>query len=130
MLKTMESGVTWSYPLDKKTGIKCEGHYGYWSILDAATYDGRVYVLLEHNTYGDDTPFLLTMLPSTLLRWYVIENPSKDKTRKYFYIPKEDIINDGWDSIEHFIIGAYNYKPRLEDIKIWTDEEIDNMEAI
>ena len=73
MLKTMESGVVYSYPLDKRTDIKCEGYRGYYTIIDAAIYDGRVYALLEHNDYGDETAFLLVVLPITVLRWYVIE---------------------------------------------------------
>lgn len=128
MLKTMESGVTWSYPLDKKTSVKCEGHRGFWSILDAATYCSRVYVLLEHNALGDDAPFILAVLPIDALRWYVFENPNKNKITKSFYIRAEDILEQEYDSIENLIIDTYNGKPKLEDIIFWTDEEIDNME--
>ena len=63
MLKTMKSGVTYSYPLDRKSKIKCEGYEGCHTIIDAATYDDCVFVLLEHDYYGDDTALLLAMLP-------------------------------------------------------------------
>lgn len=35
--------------------IKIEGHIGYWSVID----DFRGYVLLEHNTYGDETCYFV-----------------------------------------------------------------------
>jgi hypothetical protein len=127
MLKTMESGVTWNYPLDKKSNIKCEGHRGFWTILDAATYHNEVYVLLEHNDYGDETPFLLAILPCACLRWYVVEKMN-DKQEKSFFIREKDILEEGWDSIEHLIIDAYNGKPELGDIKFWTDEEINTIQ--
>ena len=129
MLKTMESGVTWSYPLDKKSNFKCEGYRGFWTIIDAVTYENRVYVMLEHNTYGDESPFILAILPSSCLRWYVVEKMN-GKQEKYFFIREHDILNEGWDGIEHLIIDGYNGKPELKDIIFWTDEEIDNMEVV
>jgi hypothetical protein len=127
MLKTMESGRTYSFPLDKKTSIKCEGHRGFWSIIDAATYKSEVYVLLEHNTYGDEASFLLAVLPCTCLRWYVVDkmNGQQDKA---FFIREQDVLNDGWDSIEDLIMDVDD-RAELEDIEFWADEEIDNMEV-
>ena len=129
MLKTMKNGLTWSYPINKKTAFKCEGYEGLYSIIDAATYDTYVYVLLEHNTWGDETEFLLAVLPKKCLRWYLVERNDGVQTKNFFILHK-DVLSMGWDSIEHLIFDAYNYKPRLEDIEFWTDEEIDNMEVM
>lgn len=127
MVKTTQSGTTYSYPINKKTSFKCEGHEGSYSIIDAAIYDDTVHVLLEHNTWGDETEFLLVALPSLCLRWYLVER--KDGIRvKQFFIQQADILNAGWDCIENLIYDAYDYNPQLEDIEFWTDEEIDNME--
>ena len=127
MRKTTRCGTTWEYPLNRKSNFKCEGHRGFWTILDAATYKNEVHVLLEHNTYGDETPFLLAVLPYDCLRWYIFERG--DKQEKSFFIREQDILNDGWDSIEHLIMEA-NDRARLGDIEIWTEEEIDNMEVM
>ena len=128
MKKTTRCGTTWEYPLDMKSNIKCEGHRGLWTILDAATYKNEVYVLLEHNTYGDYMSFLLAVLPSSCLRWYVVEKMN-GKQEKSFFIREQDILNDGWDSIEDLIMDADD-RARLGDIEIWTEEEIDNMEVM
>ena len=128
MKKTTKCGTTWEYPLDMKSNFKCEGYSGFYTIIDAATYENEVYVLLEHNDYGDETPFLLTVLPCACLRWYVVEKMN-GKQEKSFFIRESDILNEGWDSIEHLIIDAYNVKPELSDIEFWTDEEINNMEV-
>ena len=128
MKKTTRCGTTWEYPLDMKSNIKCEGHRGLWTILDAATYENEVHVLLEHNTYGDETPFLLAVLPYDCLRWYVFERED-GKQEKSFFIREQDILNDGWDSIEHLIMDASD-RARLGDIEIWTEEEINNMEVM
>ena len=129
MLKTMKSGRTWSYPINKKTRFKCEGYEGNYSIIDVATYDDAVHVLLEHNTWGDETEFLLAVLPSKCLRWYLVERNDGIQV-KQFFILQSDILNAGWDSIEHLIFDAYDGSPELEDIEFWTDEEIDNMDGI
>ena len=128
MKKTTRCGTTWEYPLDKKSNIKCEGHRGLYTIIDAANYKNEVHVLLEHNTYGDDTPFLLAVLPFDCLRWYVFERNCKQE--KSFFIREQDILNDGWDSIEHLIMDADDGRSRLSDIEIWTEEEINNMEVM
>ena len=127
MLKTMKSGVTYSYPLDRRSELKCEGYSGSYSIIDAATYDGMVYVFLEHNLYGDETSLLLAVLPISCLRWYVVET-SSGKTCKRFFIPSKSILEESFDTIS---IALSDFYPdaELEDIKIWTDEEIDNMEV-
>lgn len=126
MLKTMESGLTYYYPLDKKSKIKCEGYQGAYTIIDAAAYAGDVFVLLEHNFYGDETALLLAVLPLDRLRWYMVERDGKQMKR--FFIPSEDVLGETWDSIDEALLDYYP-DAELWDIHIWTDEEIDNMEV-
>lgn len=131
MLKTTKSGVTWSYPLDKKTSIKCEGYIGYWSIIDAATYDGRVHILLEHNTYGDDAQFILAILPVTCLIWYVVDK-CNGKQNKSFFIRMGDILEETYNTISDALGDHYSKAgfDDLDNIEFWTDEEINNMEEV
>lgn len=130
MLKTMKSGVTWSYPLDMKSNIKCEGYRGSYTIIDAAIYQNEVYIFLEHNTYGDEVPCLLAVLPVGCLRWYTVEKfNSKRKHEKYFFIRERDIIAESYDTISLALSDCYPIA-ELEEIDIWSDEEIDNMEVI
>ena len=129
MKKTTKSGVTWIYPLNKKTNIKCECYHGFYTIIDAATYQNQVYVLLEHNTYGDEAPLLLVALPSTCLRWYIVEkmNCAQEKS---FFIRERDILEESYDTIAD-ALGDHYPEAEFDDfdnIEFWTDEEIDNME--
>ena len=128
MLKTMKSGVTYAYPLDKKSKIKCEGYRGSYSIIDAATYNGEVYVFLEHNWYGDETALLLAVLPLDCFKWYVVET-SSGKTKKCFFIESKDIFEESFDTISIAIDDYYKGTVELDEIDIWTDEEINNMEV-
>ena len=128
MKKTTRCGTTWEYPLDKKTNFKCEGYRGLYTIIDAATYRNEVYVLLEHNDYGDETPFLLAVLPCACLRWYVVEKMN-GKQEKSFFVRERDILEDTYEPIDEAIDEHYN-GVKLEDIEFWTDEEINNMEVI
>lgn len=128
MKKTTKCGTIWEYPLDERSKIKCEGYRGYYTIIDAATYKNEVYVLLEHYSYGDETDLLLAVLPTVWLRWYVIEKPN-GKQEKYFFIRREDILEETYDSIDIAIDDHYNGTVELDEIEIWTDEEINNMEV-
>ena len=128
MLKTMKAGVAYAYPLDKKSKIKCEGYRGSYSIIDAATYNGEVYVFLEHNWYGDETELLLAVLPLDCFRWYVVET-SSGKTTKCFFIESRDILGESFDTISIAIDAYYKGTVELDEIDIWTDEEINNMEV-
>ncbi len=125
MLKTTKSGETYAYPLDKKSNFKCEGYSGLYSMIDAATYKDEVYVLLEHNWYGDETALLLAVLPMDCFRWYVVET-SSGKTQKSFFIKLQDILEETYDSID---IALSDHYPDVEpdDIEFWTDEEINNI---
>ena len=128
MLKRTKSGVIYSYPLDEKSKFKCEGYRGSYNIIDVVTWNDNVYVLLEHNSYGDETALLLAVLPMDCLRWYVLETPS-GKTKKHFFIQSQDILEETFDTIS---IALSDYYPQVEvdDIEFWTDEEINNMEVI
>lgn len=126
MLKTTKSGVIWSYPLDKKSKIKCEGYYGSYTIIDAATYDGEVYVFLEHDFYGDETACLLAVLPVKDLRWYVVDKNDGSQIKRLF-IRSDDILEESFDTIS-IALGDYDPDADLEDIEFWTDEEIDTIQ--
>ena len=127
MKKTTKSGVSYEYPLDKRSEFKCEGYVGSYSIIDAVTYDSRVYVFLEHNIYGDETALLLAILPTNCLRWYVVEQ-SSGKTCKRFFIPSKSILEESFDTISIALSDHYP-DAELDDIEIWTEEEINNMEV-
>lgn len=127
MLKTTKCGTTWGYPLDRKSNIKCEGYRGLYTIIDAAVYKSEVYVLLEHNTYGDEAPYNLAVLPTACLRWYVVEK-FNGKEEKSFFIRERDILEETYDSIDIAIQDHY-YGVIDDEIEFWTDEEIDNMEV-
>ena len=45
--------------INKKDGIKISGYRGTWGIIDSMIYHGIKYYLLEHETYGDETCYLL-----------------------------------------------------------------------
>lgn len=128
MLKARKSGLMYSYPLDKRSKFKCEGFSGSYSIIDAATYQGEVYVFLEHNYWGDETACILAVLPLGCLRWYVVER-SDGRQEKYFFIRERDILEESHDTISIALSDCYP-KAELDDIELWTDEEINNMEVM
>ena len=124
MLKTTKNGVTYAYPLDRKSKIKCEGYVGVYTIIDATIYEGHVYVLLEHDWYGDETSLLLAVLEPDYFRWYVVET-SSGKQKKQFFIASRDIIGETFDSIDIAMNDYLDNVVELDDIEFWTDEEID-----
>ena len=127
MLKTSKSGVTYSYPIDKKSKIKCEGYYGAYTIIDAVTCDNEVYIFLEHDFYGDETACLLAVLPTKCLRWYVIEKNDGSQIKRLF-IRSDEILVESYDTISIALSDHYP-AAELEDFEFWTDEEINNMEV-
>lgn len=127
MFKIMKNGTTWGYPLDMKSKIKCEGYRGFYTIIDAATYKSEVYVLLEHNTYGDEVAYVLAVLPTACLRWYVVDKYNGQQ-EKSFFIRERDILEDTYDSIDIAIHDHY-YGVIDDDIEFWTDDEINAMEV-
>ena len=40
----------------KDNTYKTVGHSGLWSIIDFRCINDKVYCLLEHNVFGDETP--------------------------------------------------------------------------
>lgn len=44
--------------------IKVKDYIGLWSIIDTQCYRGKYWGLLEHNTYGDETCYLIVSLNS------------------------------------------------------------------
>ena len=38
--------------------IRIDGYFGSWYVIDKMTVKDKTYYLLEHNTYGDETPNL------------------------------------------------------------------------
>ena len=124
MLKTRELGVGWCFPLNTKSKIKCDGYKGVYTIIDAVTYNNQVFVLLEHDYYGDETALLLATLPQDGLRWYVIERDGKQI--KCFFINMSNIINETWDPISVALSEVYP-DAELEDFEYWTDEEMEAM---
>ena len=128
-MKKIINGTTYSYPLNRRSDFKCEGFDGPYSMIDAATYDDTVYVLLEHNFYGDETALLVAALPNDYLRWYTVErNDPNVPTLKRCFIPAEDIIEATWDSIDIVLRDVYDAED--EDIEFWTDEEMCDMEGV
>ena len=127
MLKTTKSGVTYAYPLDNKSKIKCDGYVGAYTIIDAATYNNEVHVLLEHDYYGDETAYLLAVLPLACLRWYIIDKMNGNQIKRFF-IRCDDILEESYDSID--IALSDHYGDVDDDVEYWTEEEINNMEVI
>lgn len=39
-------------------GIKVAGHRGKWYVIEEVIYQGERYFLLEHETYGNDAPWI------------------------------------------------------------------------
>lgn len=44
---------------DEEQNVKIYGYTGKWSAIDKAECDGAIYYLYEHNTYGDETCYLV-----------------------------------------------------------------------
>ena len=76
-------------PITSKTECTLEGRIGLWTIIDAAVVRANVYVLLEHNTYGDETSLVLAKIPSKP-KWLVLyERDWVTKMKEVFYFPSE-----------------------------------------
>lgn len=45
--------------MHKTDHIEVEGHYGSWYIIDHEVRDGRLYLLCEHEEYGDETACII-----------------------------------------------------------------------
>lgn len=88
-MKYQINGVTRITPITSKTNCKVESRLGLWTIIDAAVVRSNVYALLEHNTYGDDTDYILVHVPSKP-KWLVLyERDWCTKIKEVFYFPYE-----------------------------------------
>ena len=65
--------------MEKKHGIKIEGHVGTWYVIDTKRVAGRrTLYLLEHETYGEDADHLIVDSKGRII---------------------EDEVADGWDDL-------------------------------
>lgn len=39
--------------------VKIKGYIGMWSAIDSAEIDNKIYYLMENNTWGDETCYLV-----------------------------------------------------------------------
>ena len=74
--------------------IKVEDYIGLWSVID----DLNGYVLLEHNTYGDETCYLVAKSEDFILRDFI--KKSTEKKVKLPYLPKTAEVFETYDDIE------------------------------
>lgn len=44
---------------DEEQNVKIDGYRGKWSAFEKIELDGAVYYIYEHNTYGDETCYLV-----------------------------------------------------------------------
>jgi hypothetical protein len=129
-MKHVENGKAYILGITKHTNIKLEGHVGLWTVIDAIFYDGNLYGLLEHNTYGDETAYQIVKLNRDDYREYWLECKGSDKEGSY-YIPVSRQIAETCDDL---ITGLQDYG-MLEDLldeeaeKLYlTDYEMNNIE--
>ena len=84
--------------INYKNNIKIEGRYGTWYEIDRAkASDGRTYILFESEKYGDETAYILCILPE--------DNQLKRKVGKlsgkeYLEIPHEFEVEETYDPID------------------------------
>lgn len=84
--------------INYKNNIKIEGRYGTWYEIDRAkASDGRTYILFESEKYGDETAYILCILPE--------DNQIKRKVGKlsgkeYVEIPHEFEVEETYDPID------------------------------
>ena len=63
--------------------IKIEGHIGFWSVID----DLNGFVLLEHNTYGDEAGYFV--VKANKFKWKEITLKSGEKITVPFFESSE-----------------------------------------
>lgn len=129
MLKTTKSGVTYSYPIDKKTPIKVEDRYGSWGIIDACAVGSHIYALLESEQYGDEASLLLVKLPTLNNVYLIKEDRYGNMFSKRYYLQSKFEIAETYDDIVTALIDE-DLIDNEDDCDMLTDEEINNMEVI
>ena len=80
--------------LKKARKIKVENYIGLWSVID----DLNGYVLLEHNTYGDETCYLVAKANDFTLKDFI--KKSTEEKVKIPFLPETATIFETYDGIE------------------------------
>lgn len=130
MRKELSNGVIIEFPANKQVAFKVEGRRGYYTIIDAASTSLETYLLLEHNTYGEDD-MVVVMLPHTR-NPLVLEryddgdfNVGLSKPAEFaIFISEQKIIAETYDDI---ITTLEDHDVFTDDIEIWSDEEINDL---
>ena len=74
--------------------VHIEDYRGYWGEIDRLTHNNTTYVLFEHNTYGDETCYIVAKLcPISETRHVTI------KDKNYVLIEKDDIVDETFDGL-------------------------------
>ena len=80
--------------LKKQEKIKVENYIGAWTVID--DMDG--YVMLEHNTYGDETCYLVAKAEDFM--WKDFIKKSTEEKIKLAYLPETATVFETYDGIE------------------------------
>ena len=115
---------TYVAPITNRTPCKVEGRVGKWSILDAARVGNDICVLLEHNTYGDETALLLMQLPKAEVKW-IIDNEEgwKAERKGILHFGSKYEIAETYDDIVTALIDE-DLIDRPSDCEVLSDEDL------
>ena len=72
--------------------IKVNNYIGSWSIID----DNGKYALLEHNTDGDETCYLVVEVDSYIMKDFIKKSDMSIVTLPYY----ENVIGETYDSLD------------------------------
>ena len=74
--------------------VRIEDYRGCWGEIDRLTHNNTTYALFEHNTYGDETCYIVVKLcPISETRHVTI------KDKNYVLIEKDDIVDETFDGL-------------------------------
>jgi hypothetical protein len=123
-MKKFENGLCcFNLGINTETPVKVEGHIGTWTVIEALLYNGTCYALLEHNTYGDETAYLIVRIKDEF--WLVNQCGNRS-----FYIHSSRVVGSTFDGL---LEGLWDYDIMLEhdekssDKFFFTREEINNI---
>lgn len=131
MRKELPNGVIIEFPANEQVAFKVEGKRGYFTIIDAASTSSETYLLLEHNTYGEDD-MVLVQLPHTknplVLERY--DDGSFDvglsKPAEFaIFISANKLIAETYNDI---VTTIEDNITTTDNIEVWTDDEINEWE--
>ena len=95
-----------------QTEYKLKDYYNTWSIIDQKTVNGVDYGLLENNTYGDETCYVVVDLSTAKDKKY-----HKKSTDEDVIIPTFDnIVCETFDDIETALIDEGILNESLEEV--------------